>query len=71
MPPSSSMEDREANEDVVVVGGKIRSLILLCKQRGVGIASYRTQSFIRCLPKEKEKRKDLHTRYGDLGGRDI
>ena len=44
VPPSSSMEDREANEDDVVVGGKIRSLMLLCKQRGVGIASYRTQA---------------------------
>lgn len=53
VPPSSSMEDREANEDDVVEGGKIRSLILLCKHRGVGIASYKTrQSFITCLQKK-------------------
>lgn len=38
-PGSSSAEDREANEEDVVVelGGKIRSLTLLDKQRGRGM----------------------------------
>jgi hypothetical protein len=37
---SSSMEDNEANDVDVVCGGNIRSLIRLCKQRGVGMESY-------------------------------
>lgn len=38
-PPSSSTEEREAKEADVLVGGNIRSLILLCKHRGIGIES--------------------------------
>lgn len=42
---SSSADDREAKDwDVfVVAGGKMRSLMLLERQRGTGIESYRSR----------------------------
>ena len=39
-PPSSSADEREAKEDDVLLGGKMRSLMWLERQRGVGMESY-------------------------------
>lgn len=38
-PASSSAEERDAKDEEVAVGGKIRSLMLLWRQRGVGMDS--------------------------------
>jgi hypothetical protein len=39
VPPSSSADEREANEAEVGVGGKIRNLTWFDRQRGVGMES--------------------------------
>lgn len=60
------MEDKDATDEEVELGGKMRSLMWLCKHLGIGMDS--------CLQMVKLNKLctqiRVRTRYGDLGGFD-